>query len=250
VSYVLQFGSYVFPKGFYPAEEPLASQVSAAKLPRADGARVLTGLLEKKVLKVRGGLIHDSGLSVRTKVDALKAALQGGPANLYFDSDRYWRQVQKESSSFGYESGTHYGRIVTVEIDFVTGDPFVYEVAAQNVSQAIASSPTTVPVTAGGNAPALPQWSLTVGGVGAVTLAATVTNTTTGEAFTLAGAVSGGDVIVVDSLAETVKIGGVDKMSLFDGLFPKLAVGANSIQIAYTSGTISNFAADWNNRWY
>jgi phage-related protein len=83
-----------------------------------------------------------------------------------------------------------------------------------------------------------------------VTLACTVTNSTTGETFTLEGAVTGGDVIIVDSLEQTVTIGGTDKTSLFDGVFPTLAVGSNTIQVDYTSGTITNLSISHNARYF
>jgi len=99
-----------------------------------------------------------------------------------------------------------------------------------------------------GNAYAQPQLAMTMDGTG--TIAATITNITTGEAFTLFGPVISGQVIVVDSLAESVTIAGVDAMALFEGIFPRLAVGTNQFVVAYNATGITDFVLTWSNRWY
>jgi hypothetical protein len=101
-----------------------------------------------------------------------------------------------------------------------------------------------------GNAPAAPELRLTVGGSGAVSLAATITNETTGEAFTLEGTVAGGDIILVNTLEETVLIGATDRTDLFDGLFPLLALGENAFSIEVCSGVLTNLDVYWRSRWY
>ncbi|MGG2334323.1 hypothetical protein, partial [Salmonella enterica] len=89
---------------------------------------------------------------------------------------RYWRNCQKSTLNFRYDP-THYGRMAMVDIEFLSGDPFQYEVATQSASQVISATPTTFNVTGvGGNASALPVISITIGATG--TLAATITNNT------------------------------------------------------------------------
>jgi hypothetical protein len=101
-----------------------------------------------------------------------------------------------------------------------------------------------------GNAPAAPELRLTVGGSGEVTLAATVTNETTGEAFSLDGTVEGGDIILVNTLEETVLIGAANRMDLFDGLFPLLALGENTFSVEVCSAVLTNLDVYWRSRWY
>jgi phage-related protein len=248
----ITFGSFTFPRGFSVADDSGDSEVSSNKLVRADGGTRPNSTLEAKKITIRGGIIGKPGNTMRQQLDALKAALNAGKQNLSLESDRFYREVQKVRLSSGF-GPTHYGRIVdTVQITFEAGDPFQYAATAtESLTNAISSSPTNKTLTvADGNAPAMPELRLTVGGSGAITLAATITNTTTGESFTLAGAVTGGDVIKVNSLDQTVLIGTTDKMALFEGVFPKLALGANTITIAYTSGTITNLAGVWRSRWY
>jgi hypothetical protein len=83
-----------------------------------------------------------------------------------------------------------------------------------------------------------------------VELAATVENITTGEAFSLTGTVPDGTVIKVNSLDETVQIGDTDRMDLFDGLFPLLALGDNTIRVTEANEQITNLDVYWRNRWY
>lgn len=246
------FGSFTFPRGFHVADMSGDSEVTSSKLPRTDGGTRPNGTLEKKQIVVRGGIIKKPSSTMRTQWDALKAGLNQGKQSLYLESDRFYREVQKVRFSSGF-GPTHYSRIVdSIQITFEAGDPYQYDnTETQSLTNAISSSPTSKTLTvAGGNASAMPELRLTVGGAGAITLAATITNTTTGEAFTLTGVVAGGDLIKVNSLDETVLIGTTDKTSLFEGVFPKLAVGANTITIAYSSGTITNLAGVWRNRWY
>jgi hypothetical protein len=85
---------------------------------------------------------------------------------------------------------------------------------------------------------------------GDVDLDATVENITTGESFTLQGTVPDGTEIRVNSLDETVLIGDDDRTDLFDGLFPLLALGNNTIRITEPNEVISNLDVYWRNRWY
>jgi phage-related protein len=248
MTFALKFGSYAFPSTFYPSAEPAEAAVALARLPRAEGARASARLLTEKTLRVEGGLLQEATAPLRAKLDAMKAALQGSQA-LYFEADRYWRNAQLRDFETSYEA-TGYGRMARVRLAFVTGDPYQYSTTETNTNRVISASGQTLSVTNGGDAPAAPSVELTVGGSGAVTLGATITNSTTGKAFTLAGAVTGGDVIIVNALEKTVTIGGTDKTALFDGLFWELATGANTVTLTYTSGTITNLVVKHRARYY
>lgn len=252
MSYGLVFGTFSFPPGFHVANVEMARSVPTAKLPRADGARVIAGYLDAKKISVRGGVYKASlstggGASVRSQLDALKGALAAGPASFYTDSDRFYRNCQQSTYSDTFDV-TEFNRMCTVQFDLISGDPWSYAATGSTGSRSISASGQTLAVTNGGNAYGQPQISLTMGSTGNVS--ATVTNTTTGEVFTIGGSVTSGDVIVVDSLLESVTKSGADEMSLFEGVFPRLAVGANTIQVAYSLGTITNLLVSWNDRWY
>lgn len=252
MSYLLKYNSYTFPATFYPADMAIVNRVPVEGLPRADGGRALAGYLDSRRVLIRGGLLRDNAATLRSKLDSLRGALYGSrPGTLYFgDSDRYLRLCEAEDIRLPFEP-TWFSRICNgIEIPFVTPDPYFYAVAASSDTWTVTGSAQTRSVTTAGNAPCAPAFSITVGGVGAQTIAFTITNQTTGESFTLAGAVTGGDVIVVDTLAQTVVIGTTDKIALFDGLWPRLAVGANTLLESYTGGSITQVVTTWNNRWF
>ncbi len=255
MSYVIKFGSYTFPAGFHPASQPSSRVIGASKLPRVDGARLATGYLDRKQLIVRGGIIKgplNPTNDVNAGLDSLRAALAAAPANLYFGrTDRYYRNCQAEQTQIPYDA-TGYGRIADqVEILFTTGDPFEYsDTATSPAAHNVAASGENWTLTTAGNAPSMPALSVTVAGVGAKSINITITNQTTGESFVLAGSVTGGDVIVVDSLQQTVTISGVDKMALFDGRWISLKAGANTMLETYSGDAPSSIAATWRDRWW
>lgn len=251
MTYAPAFGSYSIPRGINVASVAMARVVPSAKTPRYDGARTLNGMLELKRFSVQGKLIRPLGNNtnnyLRTLLDGLKAGLAQGPANFVIEPDRYWRQCQAEGYTDTYEA-TGYMNFVEVSCEIVTGDPFSYDTTGQTGSRALSIPGQTLTVSNGGNAPGSPRLSLTAGATG--TLSATVTNQTTGDVFTLFGAVTSGDIIIVDSLLETVTRGGVDVTLLFDGQFQRLAAGSNVFRFDWTSGNLSNAAIAWNNRFY
>lgn len=254
MAYLLQFGTYVFPGTYWLAETPRSQTIGRGKLPRQHGARQLRGFLDEHRFTVRGGDRLECGMGatpLRDKLDALYAALAGqGPVNFYAgESDRFYRCVQCEAVSPILE-GRWGERVARVDISLVTDDPFRYSTTENANTEAIAASGETWVVPTGGNAPAAPVIEATVGGAGAQTIAFEIENQTTGQAFTLAGTVVGGQVIVVDPLAETVMIGSQDRMDLFDGEFLSLAVGANTLAETYTSGSLTQVKTIWRNRWY
>lgn len=253
MSYLLRYGTYTFPATFHPAAVPGSRVVGAEKLPRADGGRVSPSYLDTKRILVRGGLAQgpmDSS-DLRARIDALRAALAAQPQNLYLWSDRYYRNVYVGEQPEDYEP-TGFGRLASIEIEFVTGDPFQYSTTeTTDTWSAIASTGETRAITPGGNAPALPKFAITVAGSGAKTLDWTIHNQTTDEAFTIAGTVTGGDVIDVDCLAQTVVVGAVDKMTLFDGRWPTLAAGvANTLEESYDGAALSQIVTTYRSRWY
>jgi len=246
MTYQLKYGSYTFPRGMYPSDNNVPSTVPQSKHPRLDGGRILTPTLGLKLITVKGGIVAPAGTSARTIVDGMKAAVLQGPANLTFQSDRYWRNVVCRDFKDGHP-GTHYDRIDDIEIDLITGDPFQYETATQTLALTPSSTTVSGTATAAGNAYSKPVISFTAA---STNLNLSCYNDTTAESFTLVGTVVSGDVVIVDCLNETVTIAGVDKMSFFEGTFPRLSVGGNIIRATYLSSALSAISVAWANRWY
>jgi hypothetical protein len=246
MTYQLQYGGYTFPKGMYPADDSLPSVVPTSKHPRVDGSRLLAPTLGEKRIIVKGGAIAPPGTSIRATVDGLKAAVLSGPQSLRFQSDRYWRNVVCRDLKIQHV-GTWYDRIAEIECDFVTGDPFEYETVNNTLALTPASTTVSGTATAGGNAYSRPVVSLTAA---TTSLAVTFYNDTTGESFTIVGTCNVADVIVIDCLNESCMIGGADRMDLFDGMFPRLSVGGNTIRLTYLAASLSAVSVVWANRWY
>lgn len=246
----VRFGSVDLPLGFAPLDDSIARDIQPAKLPRTDGARVIRGYTGEKVILVGGMLIKGpiSNLGaysdLRTAVDALKALLATGPQNLYFFDDRYYRDVQARSVGESFVE-KRFDKIANIDIEFVTGDPFKYYHSETLDVWAAPNGSRTI--TTLGNAYVVPLYKFTSG---SASISWTFTNNTTGKSFTLIGTVTAGQVIEVDVRAKTVVIGATDKMDLFEGQFPELASGANSLMISLTTGTITRLDTHYQNRWW
>lgn len=248
------YGDYEFPKTFYPADDNLDWNIPSIKSARRHGAHSLAATLREKRLLVRGGLVTGpvGGVSVlRDSIDEVRTALGLQPQNLQFEPDRYWRNVRVEQFRNPY-GPTHYCRIAdAMEVLFFTDDPFQYAIAESTDTWTGPTTGATRAVAVGGNAPAQPEIAVTVGGSGAVSLAITLENQTTSESFTLTGDVTGGQIITIDTLAQTVQIGETDEIDLFDGQFLSLAADQdNTLEVTITGGTLMSIVLTWRNRWY
>ena len=254
--YELQLGSYILPKTFAVVSDEYAVKAGIYEHPQNDGACASFPYLSSRRMKL-AGTVHSGTFcstvnrseSVREPLDVVLSRLRAAPTTFKMYPDREWRGVYAETQKSAYENQSA-ARFATVEFDIVMPDPYQYLVAtSSSPTNSISASPTTVTISAGGLFKTPAKFSVTIGGSGAQTIAISVSNTTTGQAFTLTGAVTGGDVIDVDAYNHTVKIGTVNKISLFDGVFVDLNNSANSVVVAYNTGTITNLAATWNERY-
>lgn len=252
---VFKYGSYTFPNQFTVAQDDLPVFVPQARIPRRDGAHVLSGTQDAKRLSVRGGFYKGPlapTLDVRGSLDALRTALRAYPDGidtLQVYDDRYYRCVQAVDYVDNYNPNGIF-RMVDVAFAFLLPDPFQYALSPTSDSWTVSASNQTRTITPTGGAPSLPTLRVTVGGSGSETIAFTISNETTGESFTLAGDVNAGDVIEVDSLLHTVEISGTNKLDLFDGQFPSLLVGGNILREVYSASSITSIQTVYRNRWY
>jgi phage-related protein len=258
----LTYGTYEFPLGFYLSDKGRSWLVPSQKVARGDGARDQVAFREGRRVIISGKLFSDSAdlLSVgtadlRTKVDALAAALASQPQSLYVESDRYWRNARVRTMPEVYGPTGQCRFTEDISVEFAVADPFEYSVTSNTITWSSPVNGSTTTVTAGGTAYALPSIVITLGGVGATSLDITLTNTTTIESFRLVtdsvtGTLNGGDVITVDCLNQTVTIAGVDRMDLFDGEWISLSVGSNTWSLSRTLGTIASIVPTWANRYH
>ncbi len=247
----LVYGNYTFPAGWAPADVSLVSAVPVSKRPRTDGSKALTGTLEARRVLLRGGFIGGA-TDLRTKMDAMLRELhRNRGASLYLDTDRYLREVEVLEARLPFDQIGWGARLLAAEVELLAGDPFFYSTTETTDTWNAPASLDTRVVTNGGDAPARPEYRITVGGAGAQTIGYRLDNLTTGKYVTLAGAVTGGDVIKVNTQAETVLIGSTDKISLADGwLRTWLNAGNNTLKITITAGSITSIATVYRNAYY
>lgn len=243
---ILKFGSYTFGASFHVASTPGDSALQVDSVPYRDGAIVSTPRIAEKIIEVRGMLYSDTS-TLRTKMDALQAAMNVGRQKLYLHADRFIYAIKK-SFTTSYDPSS-FDRYCDVSITFVC-DTGLYESETESSDTwASPASGGTRVVASAGNASALPVYALTFATAGT----ANVRLACGSLYFSLTGAVGAGDVIQVDAAAKTVKLGstGADKILLFDGTFFGLAPGDNTLTYTYVSGpAVSQIVTTWRDRWY
>lgn len=235
------------------ADDGLDRTIPSMKLPRAHGARNLTAYANGKTVTVRGGIILGplDRSAWRNRVDHFRWALARGPANLYFETDRYYRCMQAKLFDHPLPP-TGYGRLaLDISVTFEGPDPRAFDTTVHTDTWNSPADGGTRNITvAGGNAFVDPTFAIMVGGAGAQAINLAITNNTTAKYFTIVGSITGGSIVVVDCLEKTVEIGGVDMMSLFDGEFFGLELGINNIQHDTNSGSTSQIVTTWQERYW
>ena len=244
MAYRLRFGSYDFPGTMRPNGGDAPVDLAEQERPRADGSITQTGRRKSRSITLRGSITAGDADALQVIYDAMRAACSiGTVASLWFGRDDRYAKAQVESWTDDTEDGMFYGVVVNISIAFRLADPWWYATAATTT----ALTTTGGTVTPGGNGPASPAWTVTIGtgGTGTVTL----TNSTTGETATLSGTFAGGDVIVIDRAAYTVTLNGVAAFGLLGGRIPSLAAGANTIAASASTVTISALSCAYTARY-
>ncbi len=240
----LAFNGTEFPLGTSVQEILRGRTIGRAKLARADGMRQTggyrNGIDVALTVPICKGPLDETAF--RSRRDTLRAMLAVGPARFHCGySDRFYRCCEPEGEAEAVVAESLLGRFHAIRQRIIGPDPFEYS-TAENTTTWTPTSGGTQAVSTSGNAPAAPVISVTVGGSGLETIAFTIGNTTTDEEFTLAGEVTAGDVIVVDSILKTVKIGTTNRIDLFDGLMVTLNPGSNTIETSWSSSSIASIS--------
>lgn len=249
----LCYGSYVFPSGFKVMSISNSYSIPEAKKPREDGAILLRGTQEKKIIRVSGNFIKGvvgNTTNFRDSLDAFYEAMNDNPNWLYTWDDRRYRCMRPQDIPQNYDD-TWFGRMAGIEITFIGPDPYQYGLTNRTDTW---SSPTdgsshSLSVSIG-NAPVLPLLTIVVGGSGAVSFSIEITNDTTGEVFTFNKSITGGDILTIDSLLKHVKVNDVSSRAYFDGQFLTYNQGTNNLSIVINGGSISSIVSSWYDRWY
>jgi hypothetical protein len=216
---------------------PYSSRISSAETPSRPGGYAGQQFAAERKISLTGTLTASSYSALQTAWSDLLAANDVSvPAQLVV-RDNWYYLATCESIADSERDVTS----IQYDATYVCADPVAFSTTL---------STPTLPTTGGtitsvaGNKPALPALTLTVSAAPASSYL-TVTNTTTSESFVLFPDATG--VFVIDSLAESCKVGTTDKMACFQGRFISLRPGSNTLTIA-TSGGAALSAASINYR--
>jgi len=161
------------------------------------------------------------------------------------EPSRTWNSYQVTfRSTFPFFEGTAHDETQSVT-SFDTGIVVPSPVPGPLLGTSASSSPTDPLITANnGSANAYPIFTLRGPGTGF-----TVTNSTTGQSFTISNTLVAGDVVEIDTWKQTMKLNGADVgLATFSGSFIYLPYGNSTITLSVDSGDTSatTLQTTWN----
>jgi phage-related protein len=248
----MKLGTYTFPTYFSLVEIQNAGRIPSSETPRRGGLIVGTPVSAEKIIRIEGNLNHAT--DIRTTWDALKTALMGGRQKFYSHDDRFiWATAQTLPEDYNPGLFKH---LANIEIELLCDDPF-WQAETQDIETWTSPvSEDDLTITNAGEAEAFPVITITAATSGALNIA--LYNGST-DFMTIIGNVNAGDVIEIDTetancnlLANIATPILTDEMSMFDGLFWNLAVGANVITYEDngSTATISSIVFTYRKRWH
>lgn len=239
-----QFGSYNYTTEGCTIEAAPESLVGRPRIAEAvgwPGGRSEGGLrgVQRRTLR---GVLKDVADLAGAWDDFRAAHEPGSPQALYLGRDD--RYVLAEVESLLEDPASYLGA-TRFEVGFVLADPYTYAATASGSTTNLGTTGATL-----SNAGKQPSWPtltipITAPGTGLIT----VTNTTTGESFTLDPTAA--ETLTLDHAAKTCVNGsGTDRSGLVSGTLFSLRPGSNVLTIALGSGvTITNSGMVWRSRW-
>ena len=193
----------------------------------------------------------DSHSDLLSKLQEIASLLnpQKGLKQLLFDTqtDRYY---------LAKVSKTMVGRIkaldADVAVDFVVPDPFPFSTSESSYAQDLTSNPQTYSFGVGGDAQAVPVYTLTAQAADAA-VTATLSSDTRGEAIVWKGSLAIGNTLEIDCDQWVVKKNGAVDMANVSGEFPVLNPGSNQFTMSgfpiSGSSPYSTINHVWRNRY-
>jgi hypothetical protein len=253
LTYAPAFGEFVFGSNHVLITDlsaPLDVRGAVAAVPRSDRSRARAGWLGPRQIVIEGAIADAAALTTRAlfeeaKNDFLRAHRPGLRA-LYQYNERFIL-AECRAVTWGPDRGLT-TQLCTARYE--APDPYWI---ASTPTPDLWETPTTGqtrPITNAGTEDALPIFTIAIAGTGYLDLTLT---TDTGEWFDLDGAVTAGDILIVDCWAQTVTLNAASKMSYFLGSFFALAPGLNTLTLTLAIGgsgaTLTSIATSFRARW-
>jgi phage-related protein len=220
------------------------SKIAEHSIPKSNITILEDARLDALDISVDGTVIGTGYDSLRTNLDALKAALRNGEQKLTMDDDRY---IMARLKDFDY-SFVVMQRMANWSANFICGFPFwVAESATSDTTTPTSCVDYTI--TNSGNAYARCKVEITA--VSQITDDCSFSNSTTGVGFKYRGTTAAGKTLEVDNQYDTMDLqvlnNGTDDHTNFEGDFIMLAPGDNSVRFTGTAGT--SVKVTWRDTW-
>lgn len=191
--------------------DPPRRVVESYRRARAHGRVVVAGLQDDRPIVVRGKFASNSQVQFEQARDTLLSAIYGLQGVLKTDIAGAPRLFNCTLDQPNIPS--HFGGLAEVELDFNAYDPFGYDESYTiPVGTTVTLPNRDMAVTFGGTAPIqYPLFTLTVSSVTGSTTTSVLrmTNASTGQAVTITGLVTAGDVFLIDTERTRVYKNGV-----------------------------------------
>jgi len=214
----------------------------AVPTPRDDGEIIISDYWRRKTITMSGVVKADTAILLEAKIDEIKKNLRARNGNL--DIKQSDGTIRRYVSTFinpsamvdrkGYQL-----TFVPITLTFACLNPFGESKSyVSDVYVAKTDLIFTESYYNSGTIKARPVVGIVFSAASAIT-AVKITNNTTTEEITLTANIAAGDYVKLDAETREVTINGV--IQDYDGFFPSLEVGANSVTMTLT-GTSATYA--------
>ena len=220
--------------------------VTLIAIPKTDGAIAEVAKRSGLQISVEGDIAGSEYDDLRTKIDALKAALQNGLQKFITDDDRY---IYAQLKDFSFTLVTM-RTFATWTATFIANYPF-WLAATEKTDTRTPTSGVGYTINNAGNAPVRVKIEVTAP-AGGIADNCQIENTTRGELMKYRGTIVAAKVLEIDNRYDTddfeVKNDGVDDHANFEGDFIMLSAGDNTIK--YTGTASASIKIYWRDGWY
>ena len=235
----LKFGNYNFKKTIANWDTNIKSKLESKGRALVDGVSLDNTLLSGRNISVNGILFKDTETSLRTKFDALKAALNLGKQYLYFFDDRRTLAAVDGFSWKDYPRTYENPARCEYSIKFEAESPYWESISETTLEETVivVEGSDSFLINNPGNVNVYPV--ITIANASLNCVLQNNTDIPTGESQGLKFVLSTTGRFIVDCINGTVEVGDVNYIRYFSGAFLKLLPGDNEITYTGENCTIT-----------